>query len=465
MKNYFKAVVPIAACALLFINLHSQIFATTEPTKPVPSFLQLPIRSTVYIVNPMQADQVGHKLTATFQKVKSTGKPLAANTYWPEEGGAITALGPDISNRQSGTTPIAIFSRRSGVARGSEYEFTESIELPGIKDPISLKQKLIGTTFGTNVLMGLQVGGEPTEWFSDYQWHQTIIPHLDELTDNVLGEYVVSYCAFHSKTPPTEAVSNEFVLDMLKTNAILFAGLGIHKLIEPTKTPKAKELEVVKDIEEFAKNAQFVNNQEKFLGEFGKLTSDQIKNLLVLELQDPMDEGVNQSSAQYNQKMDRRGSAAGVSEEVIRTVVGYVKEYKAPPEYVQKITKEAKEFNELSEDQQKLQIQHIEQENQDPRALSSLAVGALFGGMEIPETLKTRMVERNKVLDPDKKFNLQEIESVAKKVKELQLLSKEPSTAMLILNTTFLMLALASALYFSPHIYANFVYKIEYRSK
>ncbi len=320
--------------------------------------------------------------------------------------------------------------------------------------------------------MGLQVASEPTEWFSDYQWHQTIIPHLDELTSNVLGEYVVSYCAFHSKAVPVEVdlhksllptASNEFMYDQLKTGAIVFAGLGIHKLIEPTKTPKAEELEVVKEIIKFAKNAQFVNNRKKILGEFGKLTPDQRKNLLVLELQDPVDEGDSQSPEQYTQKMNRRGSAAGVSQEVIRMVADYVDEYKKPLEHIQEIIKEAKEFNELSEDEQRAKLQSLS----DPKGnkLIDLVGGTFLGDMKIPEVLQTKITERNKTLDSDKKIDLQAIEPLAKKVKELHLLSKEPSTAMIILNTTVLLLALASALYFSPHIYANFVYKIEYRSK
>jgi len=209
VKQTFKKILLfllIASSLHSSINSHAKDIDTT--IKSGLSIFKTPFRSDVYLYNTITKGEPGHELKILFGEPQNSGKPLDQSTYWPETGAVITSFGPDADNRQSGITKIATLSRYSGIEAGTTYEFTQTIQLPGIdgnaNSQLQLKQRIVGAGLGTKVFIGLQLPGEKqTQWFDDYQWHQKNIPRID-INGNLLGTYTISYCFYHWHKTPTK---------------------------------------------------------------------------------------------------------------------------------------------------------------------------------------------------------------------------------------------------------------------
>ncbi len=202
----------------------------TSKAMPIAqSWLQVPFNSTVYLYNSMKTDSPGHELLINVDSDQNTNDLPKANK-------TITAVGPN-NIFSSGIMEITTFPRY-GIKRNSVHECTETVFLPHVKEPIQLKQRVIGTGFGTKISIGAQFPGKQTEWFSDYQWRQNILPHFDEQSGDMVGEYIISYCFYHFSQPKNISPISEIILAGIRSvtsamttaiSGICFCGVAIQK--------------------------------------------------------------------------------------------------------------------------------------------------------------------------------------------------------------------------------------------
>ncbi len=174
-----------------------QFIAKDAIKKEHVSRIASPALTKVNVYNPAPVGTLGHVLPVTLSQVKSSGKSLDQSRYWPEVGDTIVAYGPT-SNNKSGITQIAEFSRWTGLASDTDYEFTQVIDLPGVGPVLFLKQRMHTTHTNTQVWIGIAAPefDIQEQFFSDDLWHQIRIPHTDK-DGEVLGDFIVTFCLYH----------------------------------------------------------------------------------------------------------------------------------------------------------------------------------------------------------------------------------------------------------------------------
>lgn len=146
-------------------------------------------RTIVYLYNPMNID-----LPVTFESVTSSGKQLEEDYYWPAAGD--TMIASAASDKNSGVTNIAEFTRWLGTKKNTYYYFTQTIDLPGLGPILKLKQRMLGTATSTNSWIGIEAPGVRPAWFDDTQWHQVSIPLFDA-DGQIVADYVIDFCSYH----------------------------------------------------------------------------------------------------------------------------------------------------------------------------------------------------------------------------------------------------------------------------
>ncbi len=159
----------------------------------------------VYVYNPAEDGEIGHKLPITFNGVTTTGPYLDAKRFWPAAGDTVIASGPTLENKRSGVTDIAEFSRNVGLERGVTYTFTETVDLPGIGPKVFLVQKVLGKsviTGASNSWVGIWAPelGVQEQLYDDTAWHRVAI-------EQPAGTWLFEFCSYHSRTLPTQVAS------------------------------------------------------------------------------------------------------------------------------------------------------------------------------------------------------------------------------------------------------------------
>ncbi len=193
-KAYIGRLLLAAAVCVAVVH---QFVAKESVKKEHVSRISAPALTKVNIYNPAPVGTVGHALPVTFESVKSSGRALDATKYWPEVGDSLIAYGPTRANK-SGVTCIAEFSRWTGVAPHTDYEFTQVVDLPELGPVLYLKQKMHATATNTQAWVGVAAPALQleTQFFSDDQWHQIKIPRIGSKGE-LLGEYKVTFCLYH----------------------------------------------------------------------------------------------------------------------------------------------------------------------------------------------------------------------------------------------------------------------------
>ncbi len=182
---------------MAFCTFVLQSIAKEDVAKEHVSRLSVPALTKVNVYNPAPVGTLGHVLPVTLSEVKSSGKPLDQSKYWPGVGDTVVAYGPTNYNK-SGITQIAEFSRWTGLSSGTDYEFTQVVDLPEVGPVLFLKQRMNATLTNTRAWIGVSSPkfNLAENFFSDNQWHQTNIPHINQ-DGEVLGDYVVTFCLYH----------------------------------------------------------------------------------------------------------------------------------------------------------------------------------------------------------------------------------------------------------------------------
>ncbi len=192
MKNLFSS---ICLMTVMIFCAHAHCITKARLSSKWLS----PGHSIVSVINTIEPGQIGHEIPVTLSNVSSTGPELTASRYWPEIGETVTAVGPN-SEDKSGLSVVAEFSRYSGIKKGATYDFTETVELPGICYPVEFKQRIEGTWRGTHASIGIAIPSLGIQkMFSDNQWRQIRISHKDD-AGNFLGSYVISFCFYYRES-------------------------------------------------------------------------------------------------------------------------------------------------------------------------------------------------------------------------------------------------------------------------
>jgi hypothetical protein len=213
-----KKIITIALLVSIFANT---AHAANQSSKERLSYFTG--RTTVYVYNPVEKGNLGHVLRESFS-VTSNGQELAEDRYYPANGEMISLQGPTPQNK-SGITVAAEFGRDRGITKGTTYLFTERIYLDGIDRPITLKQRVTGTTFTSTMHYGIAIPQNGTdEWFDEdnSDWHEYLIPHMSS-ADTMLGTYRITCRAYKSSLSTTRTGETS---PTIRNAAAVAAGLG-----------------------------------------------------------------------------------------------------------------------------------------------------------------------------------------------------------------------------------------------
>ncbi len=425
--------------------LEAQIATHKQPIANF-SLLKTPFHSTVYLYNRINANNVTSDLQSTFYATQGDDTHAMLNfpQSWPNNGDTITALGHDQ------ITPIAAFSRYTGISTGSKYTFSETITLPGIIEPIKLKQQITGTRFGTKAWIGIQLPDGREELFSDYQWHQENILHID-CNGSLLGTYTISYCFYHwygtpakvehgwrSFLPSANAV--EKTLSYIMTTAL--ASLVVKGISDNIVQNINKDSIILqKERAENLKSSEYHNAQSATTEQQRLIQSLSNENLKVLFTQLP-------SNIQNDISLDAKMRIVDdLAERQTSKSINSVEACKRAINNGTPLTI-ALEF-----------IGTIEATSPGKHAASPGVIGEALLNQKIPDIMRSELLNNQLKLDP----------SAFDFIKQMNDLNVQKNSD--ILTTRYYrklilhlmsLAAIAAAAYYAPTIHANIVYQIEY---
>ncbi len=177
------------------------------------SKLTAPAQTKVYVVNPMNQDEVGHQIFIKAEGVKSSAKELTNSYFWPKADTMFSVGGP--GKGSSGLTEVASFSRYTGLQKGVTYDFAQHVYLPGVGPVLKLLQRITGAdyTTGSDAMAGFAILD------TDGHWHELLFPGEKNPTKDKWyqvqirrsgGHYEISFCFYHSprqaKADPSNVV-------------------------------------------------------------------------------------------------------------------------------------------------------------------------------------------------------------------------------------------------------------------